>query len=107
MQFLRVLVKVKVNSTVLASCLVDENVVEIVSQPLHANDSQSWNFMVDDVLPANLALNHIGSDDVHDVVAYVKQLYEIVKLLLNQVLLLLVQFLRNVLRKVQPNEFAS
>ena len=104
---MRVLVKVKVNSTVLASCLVDENVVEIVSQPLHANYAQGWNFMVDDVLPANLALNYIGSDDVHDVVAYVKQLYEIVKFLLNQVLLLLVQFLRNVLRKVQPNEFAS
>ena len=63
--------------------------------------------MVDDVLPADFALNDIGSDDIHDVVANVKQFYEILKLLLNQVLLLGVQLLRNVGSEVQPNELAS
>ena len=107
MQLLSVLVKVKVDSTVLSSCLVDEDVVEIVSQPLHANDSQSWNFMVNDVLPTNLALNHIGSDDVHDVVADVEQLDEVLKLLLDDVLSLLIQLVCNVRVEVQPDELAS
>ena len=107
MQFLRVRVKVKVNSTVLASCLVDENVVESVSQPLHANYAQCRNVVVYDVLPADLALNHVGSDDVHNVVADVEQLYEVLKLLLNQVLLLGIQLLSNVRGEVQPDELSS
>jgi hypothetical protein len=63
--------------------------------------------VVYDVFPAYLALNHVGADDVHDVVADVEQLYEVLKLLLNQVLLLGIQLLINVGGEVQPNEFAS
>ena len=107
MQFLRVLVQVKVDSTILACCLVDEDVVEIVTQPLHANYAQRWNLVVDDVLPCNLTLNDVGSDDVNDVVADVKELDEIIKLLLNQVLRLLIQLVGNGLREVEPYEFAS
>ena len=47
--------------------------------------------MVYDVLPCNLSLNDVCPDDVNDVVSDVKQLDEIVKLLLNQVLRLFVQ----------------
>ena len=72
MKFLCVLVKVEVDAAVFASSLVDEDVVEVVAQTLHANDAQCWNLVGDDVLPRNLALNHIGADDVNDVVPDVK-----------------------------------
>ena len=104
---MRVLVEVEVDAAIVASGLVDENVVEVVAQPLHANDAQRRNLVVYDVLPSNLALNHIGTDDVHDVVSDVKQLYEIVKLLLNQVLLLLAQLVSDVLGEVKAYELAS
>ena len=107
LKFLRVLVEVEVDAAIVASGLVDENVVEVVAQPLHANDAQRRNLVVYDVLPSNLALNHIGTDDVHDVVSDVKQLYEIVKLLLNQVLLLLAQLVSDVLGEVKAYELAS
>lgn len=86
MKLLRVSIKVKVYSAILSSRLVDENVVEVVSQPLHTYYAQRWDFMVDDVLPAYLSLNHIRSNDVHDVVSDVEQFDEVVKLLLNQLL---------------------
>ncbi len=60
--------------------------------------------MVDDVLPADFSLNDVGSDDVNDVVSDVKQLDEVLKFLLYEVLGLLVQLLRYVLREVQPYE---
>ena len=63
--------------------------------------------MVDDVLPANFTLDDICSDDVNDVVANVKQLDEVVKFLLNQVLDILRQLLRNVLCEIQSNELSS
>lgn len=107
LQFLRVLVQVKVDAAILASCLVDEDVVEVVAQPLHANNAKGRNLMVDDVLPCNFALNHVCSDDVNDVVADVKELDEIVKLLLNQVLRLLIQLVGNGLSEVQSDELAS
>ena len=63
--------------------------------------------MVYDVLPRHLALNHIGADDVNDVVPYVEELDEVVKLLLDEVLRLLVQPIRDVLREVEADELAS
>lgn len=107
LQLLGVLVQVKVDATILARGLVDEDVVEVVAQPLHANDSQCRNLVVDDVLPCNLALNDVGADDVHDVVADVEQLDEVLKFLLDEVLGWLAQLVRNVLCEVQPDELAS
>ncbi len=72
LQLLGILVKVEVYATVVSSSLVDEDVVEVVPQPLYANDSKRWDFMVYDVLPAYLAFNHIGSDDINYVVSEIK-----------------------------------
>ena len=63
--------------------------------------------MVDDILPTNFTFDDISSDDVNDVVANVKQLDEVVKFLLNQVLDILRQLLRNVLVEIQSNELSS
>ena len=62
--------------------------------------------MVYDVLPGNLALNHICSYDVHYVVANVKQLDEVVKLLLNEVLNLLIEPVRYVLSEIESDELS-
>jgi hypothetical protein len=107
LQLLGVFVKVEVDAAVLSSSLVDENVVEVVPQPLHPYDAQSRNLVVYDVLPGNLSLNHICADDVNDVVPYVEQLDEVLKLLLYQILSLLVQLVCNVRYEVQPYELAS
>ena len=63
--------------------------------------------MVYDVLPSNLTLNHIRSDDINDVVSDVKQLDEVVKLLLDEVLNLLIEPIRNVLGEVKAYELTS
>ena len=107
MKFLRVLVEVEVDTTIVASGLVDEDVVEVVSYSLHANYAQRWDVVVDDVLPRYLALDDVGSDDVHDVVADVEQLDEVVKLLLDEGLNLLVDPVGDVFGEVQPDKLAS
>ena len=107
MKFLSILVQVKVNAAILTSRLVYENVIEVVSQPFYTNDAQRWYLVIDDVLPTNLTLNDICSYDVNDVVPYVKQLDELVKLLLNEVLNIRTQLVANVLVKVQPDELTS
>lgn len=107
MKFLRVLVEVEVDAAIVASGLVDEDVVEVVSYPLHANYAQGWNVVVDDVLPSDLALDDVGADDVHDVVADVEKLDEVVKLLLDEGLNLLVDPVGDVLGEVEPYELAS
>jgi hypothetical protein len=63
--------------------------------------------VVDDVFPGNLALNYIGADDVHNVVADVKQLDEVGKLLLNEFLLLWRYLVGNVLGEIQSYELSS
>ena len=63
--------------------------------------------MVDDILPTHFTLDDISSDYVNDVVANVKQLDEVVKFLLNHVLDILRQLLRNVLVEIQSNELTS
>ena len=107
LQFLCVLVKVEVDSAIVSGCLVYQNVVEVVPQSLHANDSQCRYVVVYDVLPTHLALDYICPDDVNDVVAYVEQFYEVFKLLLNQVLLMRFKFLGYVRIEVQSYELAS
>ena len=107
LQLLGVLVEIEVDATVVASGLVDEDVVEVVAYPLHANYAQGWDVVVDDVLPSDFALYDIGADDVHDVVADVEKLDEVVELLLDEVLNLLIQPVGDVLREVEPYELAS
>jgi hypothetical protein len=87
--------------------LVDENVVEIVANPLHGDNAKRRNVVVYDVLPSNLTLNHICSDDINNVVPDVKELDEVVELLLDEVLNLLVQPVRNVLGEIEAYELAS
>ena len=107
MQLLGVFVKVEVDAAVLSSSLVYQDVVEVVAQSLHSYDAKGRNLVVYDVLPGNLSLNHIGSDDVHYVVADVEQLDEVLKLLLDYVLSLLIQLVCNVRIEVQPYELTS
>ena len=107
MKFLSILVQVKVNAAILNSCLVYENVIEVVSQPFYTNNTQRWYLVIDDVLPTNLTLNDICSYDVNDVVPYVKQLDELVKLFLNEVLNIRTQLVTNVLVKVQSDKLTS
>ena len=107
MKLLCVLVEVEVDSAIVSGGLVDEDVVEVVAQPLHADYAKRRDVVVDDVLPRNLALYDIGADYVHNVVADVKELDGIVEFLLNEVLNLLIDPIRNVLRKVEPYELAG
>ena len=107
MKFLRVLVEVEIDAAIVASGLVDEDVVEVVSYPLHANYAQRWNVVVDDVLPSDLALDDVGADDVHDVVSDVEQLDEVVELLLYESLNLLIDPVGDVLGELEPYELAS
>jgi hypothetical protein len=106
LQLLSVLVKVEVDSAIVSCRLVDENVVEIVANPLHGDNAKRRNIVVYDVLPSNLTLNHICSDDINNVVPDVEQLDEVVELLLDEVLNLLVQPVGNVLGEIETYELA-
>lgn len=107
MKLLSILVKVEVDAAVVSSCLVDENVVEVIAKTLHTNNAKRRDFMVYDVLPRDLTLNHICSDDINNIVPYVKQLDEIVEFLLDEILNLLIESIRYVLREVEAYELAS
>ena len=63
--------------------------------------------MVDYVLPSNLTLYDICTDDIHYVVADVKELDEVVELLLDEVLNLLVEPIGYVLGEIETDELAS
>ncbi len=104
LKFLRVLVEVEVDAAIVASGLVDEDVVEVVSYPLHANYAQRWDVVVDNVLPSDLALDDVGANDIHDVVADVEQLDEVVELLLYESLNLLIEPIRDVLGEIESYE---
>ena len=63
--------------------------------------------MVYDVLPCHLTLNHICPDDVHYVIADIKELDKVVELLLNEVLRLLIQLVRYVFGEVEAYKLTS
>ena len=63
--------------------------------------------MVYDVLPCHLTLNHICPNNVHYVIADIKELDKVVELLLNEVLCLLIQLVRYVFGEVEAYELTG
>ena len=63
--------------------------------------------MVYDILPCHLTLNHICPNNVHYIIANIKELDKVVELLLNEVLCLLIQLVRYVFGEVEAYKLTS